>query len=90
MSSSYRFTIRLGPKDAELAAALKSYPPGQRSIIIRTALRAWLYGGQETLERLMEAMSLQKASAGPSSPISAEASNPDLVADFLNDFLGSS
>ena len=89
MSSSYRFTVRLGPKDAELIAAIQRYPPGQRSVITRTALRAWLCG-PETLQRLLQAVSLQQATPDSSPQISAEASNPDLVADFLNDFLGSS
>ena len=90
MSSSYRFTVRLGPKDAELIAAIQRYPPGQRSVITRTALRAWLCG-PETLQRLLEAVSLQQASPGPFPQIDgAKAPHPDLVADFLNDFLGPS
>ena len=87
MSSSYRFTIRLGSKDAELAAALQRYPPGQRSVIIRTALRAWLCG-PDTLQRLLEAVSTQQSAMGATALSTGEGSPPDLVNSFLSDFLG--
>ena len=87
MSSSYRLTIRLGPKDAELAAALQSYPPGRRSVIVRTVLRAWLCG-PEALKRALEAAPSQQPLPDSVSMAGAETPDSDLVNSFLSDFLG--
>lgn len=83
---SRRFTVRLGPGDEDLMAAILSHPLGRRSAMIRAALRAW-FCGPEVLQRLLQLVAAQGDLGAPDSTLPA-GPRRELVDDFLDDFLG--